>query len=254
MHVLGLVLPLSSLLLLQVFLDVRTLLLDDVTALLRTKGLFPRGVVDAFHFASPIQKADLARYCILAAHGGWYFDLDTAVQCSSGRGAGISSCTNDLGALLDNRAFDLAHKSGALFWERGPLSRSERLASAQRSCRHGVSEYPFRLSNYALYARDEKGLRFFRAVLDLAVCRVLLDRDEQSGCDPEYNVLYTTGPDVISEVAQGQRAIDKCGGIAAATSAKALNMLMADPKSLVMNANSFTWRGRSNSALRHGRR
>ena len=150
-------------------------------------------------------------------------------------------------------AFDLAHKSGALFGS-AALCPERALGVGTKIMPPQRVEYPFRLSNYALYARDEKGLRFFRAVLDLAVCRVLLDRDEQSGCDPEYNVLYTTGPDVISEVAQGQRSIGKCGGIAAATSAKALNMLMADPKSLVMNANSFTWRGRSNSALRHGRR
>jgi hypothetical protein len=228
--------------------------LDDVLALVHTEGLFPRQVVDAFGYASPIQKADLARYCILAAHGGWYFDLDTGVQCS---GSGLSSCTNNLRTLLDKRSFGLAQKSGALFWERGPLSMQERDNSARRACRHGSQEYPLRLSNYALYARDAKGLQFFSTVLDLAACRVLREREAKGGCNQEYTVLFTTGPDVTSEVAQGQRAVGKvCGGsrgygAAATTSADALNMLVVDPKSLVVNANSFTWRGASNSALRH---
>ena len=38
-------------------------------------------VLAAYVAASPIQKADVARYAILATHGGWYFDLDTGIDC-----------------------------------------------------------------------------------------------------------------------------------------------------------------------------
>ena len=225
--------------------------LEDVLELL-TSGAFSEQIVEAFHFASPIQKADLARYCILAAYGGWYFDLDTGVECSSQ--SSLHKCTNNLQTIYSHKPFDLKSKSGALFWERGPLSRTEQQFSKRRKCRHNVPEYPLRLSNYALFAQDGKGRRFFRTVLDLAACRVLQERDQPSGCDAEYTVLFTTGPDLTSEVAQGLRdGIGRCGTDlgGAHTTYRALNMLVADPKSLVLNANSFTWRGPRNTALRH---
>jgi hypothetical protein len=228
---------------------------DDVLQLLGTKGLFSDDIGRAFRVASPIQKADMARYCILAMHGGWYFDLDTGVQCATG--GSLQRCTNDLHAL--SAELSLAGRSGALFWERGPLNQREQARSALRSCRGNVPEYPLRLANYALYAHDQRGREFFQSVLRLAACRVLRERERPRGCDPEYTVLFTTGPDVTSEVAQGQRSIHGCGRAAAAAdddgdsagAAHSYNMLVVDPRSLVMNANSFTWRGASNSALAH---
>ena len=173
----------------EAYFHVKLWSLNDILALIHTEGLFSREVVDAFNYASPIQKADLARYCILAVHGGWYFDLDTGVQCSTG---GLSGCTNNLRAMLENPAFHLPQKSGALFWERGPLSARERSESARRGCRNGVEEYPLRLSNYALYARDANGLLFFRTVLELASCRVLQERGPRDIDKPDLKSKATT--------------------------------------------------------------
>ena len=98
----------------------------------------------------------------------------------------------------------------------------------------------------------------------------------------EYAVLWSTGPDVVTESALGVRDTffdddddddDDDGAAAAAASSSSIGggvhrgrdvaetltdgqgttrdgTLIADPGSLVVNANSFSWRGRGNAALK----
>ena len=225
------------------------------------------------HDASPIQKADLARYAILGVHGGWYLDLDVGLHCGKGA-TKLSACRNDLHSLelflqakrrakAGTGAGDGDGEGGTLFWERGVLSAAEMKQSARHPCRNHVPEYATRLSNYALHASSNEGRLFFRDVLSLAACRVSVNIIDGCGNDDdEYQVLFTTGPDVVTEMAYGNRNVETAslggsgvggnGGVCqtAARSkagrrmrtAQERGMLVIDPKSMVMNANTFSWR------------
>ena len=190
----------------------------------------------------------------------------------------MSACRNDLHSLElflqeKRRATPDAGtgvgEGGTLFWERGVLSAAEMKLSARHPCRNHVPEYATRLSNYALHASSNEGRLFFRVVLLLAACRISVNVVDGCGNDDdEYQVLFTTGPDVVTEVAHGNRNVETAGvgdssvggssgvgghgGVcqAAARSragrrmrtAQERGMLVIDPKSMVMNANTFSWR------------
>ena len=314
-------------------------------------------VLAAYLAASPVQKSDLARYAILATHGGWYFDLDTGVDCKPPkkkstdgklRGAAglaaarqatvdaLHTCSNSVAALeafveTNKRAdddqdpndedllygnvagggggeinhegsFGVNHAAGllgdvkptaVLFWERGRLSTSEAAFAARRLCRRGLPEWRTRLSNYAIYAR--KGAPVMARALNIAVERLRTAAaakklsgggfscrkpfaDEEEG--REYEVLFTTGPDVVTEAAAalavgaktvGARESPIKGNVVGPDVDTALSfaemdgspseahalvgdagshILLVDPGPMVLNANSWTWRGAGNAAMK----
>ena len=88
------------------------------------------------------------------------------------------------------------------------------------------------------------------AVLALARCR--LERASSAAgvpCDEEYQVLFTSGPDVLTEAAFGNRDVGGTTCTAAAgASAGAHGVVVVDPGALVRNSNRGSWRGESNSA------
>jgi hypothetical protein len=227
-------------------------------------------VYPIYKHASPIQKSDMARYAILAHHGGWYFDLDASIHCgvkddgSKRQRTTSNHCLNDLTSLLSSSFFK-PKSSGTLFWERGPLSPTELLQSTHRPCRRKIPEYKHRLANYAMHAATVEGQRFFLNVLHAAACRVTTLQDLAcSHKDQEYSVLFSTGPDVLTEVAYGNRRVwqqgdpvgnDKCVGLLPVRfedNAHTHRMNVVDPKAMVLNANSFSWRGKENAAFHRG--
>ena len=64
-------------------------------------------------------------------------------------------------------------------------------------------------------------------------------------CD---GVLFTSGPDVVSEAVQGAREAVAFGA-RGADAAPLAGVAVLDPGPLIVNANSFTWRGHGNPAL-----
>lgn len=255
--------------------------LGDVRRVLRGLEAAVPGIQDTFErSASPIQKADMARYAILYAYGGWYFDLDSGVECKyesilrgDGPARGCSNRLDQFEAFLTSQAEQASVAQGGsdhmvtVFWERGRLSLEDATQSARRTCRQGVPEYRTRLANYGIWS--SKGNPIWVDTLKLAIQRL---RALQSGVScgggssegavraKEYEVLWATGPDLLTESVLGVRESVGPGvaGLAdPAPSAPALftrdshRILIVDPKAHLYNANTWSWRGKANPAMAH---
>ena len=108
-----------------------------------------------------------------------------------------------------------------------------------------MPEHPLRLANYALFCAAP-GCALAERALELAAAR--LGARAGAGCDDEYGVLFTSGPDVVSEAVQGAREAVTFGA-RGADAAPLAGVAVLDPGPLIVNANSFTWRGHGNPAL-----
>ena len=220
------------------------------------------------------------------------------------------------GEINHEGSFGVGHAEGllgdgaptaTLFWERGRLSTQEAAAAARRPCRRGLPEWRTRLANYAIYAR--KGAPVMARALNIAVERLRtaaaakklvgggLTGDTASGgggggsggysCRKpgggeeegrEYEVLFTTGPDVVSEAAAalaagantvGARETPALSGVVGPNVHAAMSfaeddkspaeahalvggagshVLLVDPGAMVLNSNTWSWRGKGNAA------
>lgn len=122
-----------------------------------------------------IQKSDVARYVILRKYGGLYLDFDI-------------DCLVPLGNFLDN----LQHKD-AIVWTELHISKTQcEYIGKTNFIRGGTPEAPHRIANYALACRP--GSNFIQKVLQTMWARVSLP------ISTDYDVIYTTGPDVVSTV------------------------------------------------------
>ena len=131
-------------------------------------------------FKYDIQRADLARYLILQAHGGVYADLDVV-------------CSSNIGPLL-------AVPDGAravLFVERVQSVEAARHWASVHPIRRGAPEVTTRMANYVMAAAP-------RAPVMDRVIALLLERANLT-VKGTYDVLYTTGPDVVSEAVHASR-------------------------------------------------
>jgi len=257
-----------------------------------------------FSIAKPIQMADIARYAILYYHGGWYFDMDTGAECNYGQlsrsGNNPSEgCSNDITEL---EKFVNPHQqslTGIFVWEMGRRSRSDVMESAKRPCRAGMPEYRTRLANYAIWA--QRGSPVMERLIRLTIYRVdalvnIKSRESSqrssSGKSPcalpghdngqAYEVLWSTGPDSLTEAVLGirdagfdddvpdisssageaslphHRFCSKASGVGQGELRQAGQQrddcaghdrlvtnegaLILDPRSHLFNANSWTWR------------
>jgi mannosyltransferase OCH1-like enzyme len=126
------------------------------------------------------QRADLLRYLLLYRLGGFYVDLD--VRCHVGidrqqrehADAGVLACVE---ATLTPQE---AHRIGV-----------------QEPIRNGRAEHTERIANFFLGA--QAGHPLLRAIIALLVQRSVL------AIHTDYDVLYTTGPDVVTEAIQCAR-------------------------------------------------
>jgi hypothetical protein len=184
-----------------------------------------------YRTAAPIQRADLARYLVILEHGGWYLDLDVGVDCIKShqhhteRGQIARVCTNKVAVLEAAVGFD-QQPTAIFFYERDPLTLAEQAETARRPCRGGEVEHAVRLANYGFWGA--KGAVGLQRVVQLAFARLARlgasasaaggasagaaggagagagiycahpnQRTEQLG--RQYTVLYSTGPDAVSE-------------------------------------------------------
>ena len=120
-------------------------------------------------FARKCQQADLARYMILAEHGGWYLDLD---------------------AVPSDRCVSLPTGESTLLTETVLSADAVAKVTYDEPIRHGVPEHPVRVSNYAMGFTP--GHPFWPSVFRL------IKRRAKERVKRDYDVIYTTGPDVIS--------------------------------------------------------
>lgn len=143
-----------------------------------------------------VQRADIARLLLLGAYGGFYLDVDASPQ------------EGDLDALLAAHA-----RAGALVFEEAVLS-PEGAAAAGRAhpIRAGRPEARQRIANYFMASAPSASAEggggcprgAVRAMLE-AVAQRLRAHPALSPSDADYEVLYTTGPDAVTEAVHALR-------------------------------------------------
>jgi hypothetical protein len=133
-----------------------------------------------------VQRSDVARLLLLSAWGGVYADVDAA------------PAKGDLEALLD------AHPhASALFFEEALLTPSQaEHAALSHAVRSGRPEARQRIANYFIASAPRE--RCIRTVLEEVVARVR-KRPALTPGDADYEVLFTTGPDAVTDAVHGLR-------------------------------------------------
>lgn len=122
-----------------------------------------------------IQKSDAARYAILRKYGGLYLDFDI-------------DCLEPLGGFIENH-----QQKDAIVWTEFYISLAHcEYIGKTNFIRGGIPEAPHRIANYALACQP--GSNFIQKVLQTMWARVALP------IMTDYDVIYTTGPDVVSTV------------------------------------------------------
>ena len=144
-----------------------------------------------------VQRADLARLLLLDAFGGVYADVDALPE------------GGDLDALLATHAH-----AGALVFEEAVLTPAGAAAAGRaHPIRAGRPEARQRIANYFMASAPSAGAEegggacprgAVRAVLE-AVAQRLRAHPALSPSDAEYEVLYTTGPDAVTEAVHALR-------------------------------------------------
>ena len=139
-----------------------------------------------------VQRSDIARLLMLAAYGGIYADADTTPSSS------------DMNELLDS---DHA-RSNSLFFEETVLTPEQAAAAARaHPIREGAPEARQRIANYfmasAPAAADTCAGGAALATLKLISARVGLHPTLSS--DTDYDVLFTTGPDALTDTVHSLR-------------------------------------------------
>jgi mannosyltransferase OCH1-like enzyme len=142
------------------------------------KTLFPNIYPYYLAYKKPIQRADAFRYMMLYTFGGFYSDMDISIY--------------DLNGLLkrypDKKAF---------FFTELYLNDQQIEDSKHFPIRNGVPEDRERISNYFLGC--VKGHPIMLDILDELVKRSNLEVKD------DYDVIYTTGPDLVTTVIQRNR-------------------------------------------------
>lgn len=118
-----------------------------------------------------IQKSDYARYIILKYYGGIYCDIDIDVKFP----------------------FDILYdkfKSNDLFFEETTLTDKFKEETKSYKIRNGESECCLRIANYIIMTKPNS--KNIQGVLDLCEQRKELEIKD------DYDIIYTTGPDIIS--------------------------------------------------------
>lgn len=126
-------------------------------------------------FTRGVQKADLLRYLLVFHYGGVYCDLD--LYCSLPLAGSVDGCE-------------------ALFHTEAVLTTEQSVNHGRKYLiRQGVPEKEQRIANYFFAATP--GHPVLERVLELVV--------ERAGVNPseDYDVLYITGPDVVTEAVLG---------------------------------------------------
>eukprot|EP00049_Salpingoeca_infusionum_P023609 m.13069 g.13069 ORF g.13069 m.13069 type:complete len:376 (+) comp5897_c0_seq2:219-1346(+) len=140
--------------------------------------------------ALPIQRADIARLMIVLVYGGLYADLD----CSP---------TKPIDEAFEAAGFRFVQHNTVLCLE-DDKTPEQSAGTARWPIRKGVPEYHRRVANYVFWAKPRSEV--IEAALSLAVKRVNETPKEmyhvrgRPDLNNPYAIIYTTGPDVLTEV------------------------------------------------------
>ena len=157
--------------------DAERLLTDHFPTYKPVYDAYPKG----------IQRADFIRYAILHHYGGIYSDTDVELK------GNLKVMIEDTVKIIGSGGIDF------LGDHERTLSPSERESSAHFPIRQHLPgddkrEHAWRVSNYFLMSTATSNGA--KAVLDLCLERAKLPLDMSS----DYDILFTTGPDVVSTV------------------------------------------------------
>jgi len=143
-----------------------------------------------YYFAYPrkIMQADLARYVILYHYGGMYLDFDISMYSS------LDKLFAEIGLLIENK---LPAEYCILFEEYRWENKEKAVDENEQSIRFFMdlkyrTEALVRVANYAMICTP--GHPFMLKVIEECHRRAALN----PACD--YDVLFMTGPDVVSHV------------------------------------------------------
>jgi len=117
-----------------------------------------------------IQKSDYARYIVLKYYGGIYCDYD--IKLHKPLIYLYDLCTDDM------------------FFEETTLSKDFIEETKSYHIRNGISECDLRIANYIMISKPNS--ESINGILEICKERHLLQ------INTDYDVLYTTGPDVVS--------------------------------------------------------
>eukprot|EP00759_Apiculatamorpha_spiralis_P029536 PhF_6_TR31709/c0_g1_i3/m.46664 len=151
---------------------------------LNSLRLYAPWFIPTYNTLLPIQKSDIARYVALYVHGGVYMDAD------------CTPSTSTLESLW--KKYDIGDH-GILVFEETILTPAQAQEVADiEPIRQGVPEHTQRIANYFIVAFGKKH-KYFLDLLRESATRVQRSK-KSGGGDSDYNVLYTTGPDVVTDV------------------------------------------------------
>ncbi len=161
----------------RVLRDHRPVFWDEKKCVSFLKGSFPKHLAAFRALSSYAAKSDLMRYLILARYGGFYSDYDVV--------------------LINGRALKryLAGRPSCIFFTEAVLGGKFRAATSRIGVRGGIPEDRIRIANFFMGACPG------HPILD-GVIREMDARLKQLRCrirEP-YDVIYMTGPDVVSTV------------------------------------------------------
>jgi hypothetical protein len=138
----------------------------------------------------PVQAADLWRYMLIYLYGGLYFDVDCYPTNKPFSDLLLRAAA--FGNSISNQSTSIP--TAIVFGEHVLSDAQRNAAGTQYRIRGGVAEDAQRIGNYALGASGS-GSRFWLAALLEAS-----DRVSQAQVREDYDILYTTGPDVLSSL------------------------------------------------------
>ena len=130
------------------------------------------------NYVHKIQKADYARYIVLKYFGGIYVDLDIEF-------------------IKDFYPIYLTHNKKDLFFEELTLSNDFVKETKNFKIRGGKEETPLRIANYIIMTLPQSDN--IQGIIDLCNSRKDLIINE------DYDIIYTTGPDVVSQYMQDHK-------------------------------------------------
>lgn len=125
-------------------------------------------------------KSDLVRYLILEACGGVYSDLDVH--------------------LVNDGICEIIGGSAAVFLTEAITTREQSRLTATYKVRRGEAEDRVRIASYFMASRSQHPI--WCRIRELVRARI------QVGVQEQYDVLYTTGPDVVSTVVNRSRDLE----------------------------------------------
>ena len=125
-----------------------------------------------------VQRADFLRYLLLYHFGGFYIDLD--LQCRS---------------ALDGLLSEHPEARMLACVETRLTARRAREIGQAEPIRNGKAEIPERVANYFMACAP--GHPVMGNIIDL------VEQRAQLPIRRDYDVIFTTGPDVVTEIVQG---------------------------------------------------